>query len=100
VEAARRVIEYLQGSVLLSLTIGFISGWASAKLVSRDRRSGPIYFLAVGLLGLFLGEFMLVSFQLDEYIEPIAEFRLFFDLLAALIGAFFVAAIVHFIKPT
>ena len=98
--AAQQVLEYLQGSLLLSLAIGFVCGWAAGKLVSHEGRSGPVYFLIVGLLGLFLGEFMLLSFQLDEYIEPIAEFRLLFDLIAAFVGSFFVAAIIHFIKPT
>jgi hypothetical protein len=54
----------------------------------------------VGLLGLFLGEFIIFNFELDGYIEPIAELRLLFDLIAGYIGSFFVAAIVHFIKPT
>ncbi len=99
-EVARQVIDYLQGSVLLSLAIGFFCGWAAAKLVSQENRSGPIYFVVVGLLGLFLGEFVLFKLQLDEYIEPITEFRLLFDVIAAFVGSFFVAAIVHFIKPT
>lgn len=99
-EAAQKTIEYLQGSILLSLAIGLICGWAAAKLVSQESRFGPIYFSIAGLLGLFLGEFVLFSLQLDEYIEPIAEFRLFFDLLAGFIGSFFVTAMIHFIKPT
>ena len=99
-EAARQVIEYLQGSLFLSLMIGFLCGWAAARLVSHENRVGPVYFLAVGVVGLFLGEFVLFKLQLDEYIEPIAEFRLLFDLIAAFVGSFFIAAIVHFIKPT
>ena len=100
VEAAQSTIEYLRGSIILSLAIGLVCGWAAARLVSQESRFGPLYFLIVGLLGLFLGEFVLFSLQLEEYIEPITEFRLFFDLIAAFIGSFFVAAIVHFIKPT
>jgi uncharacterized membrane protein YeaQ/YmgE (transglycosylase-associated protein family) len=99
-EAAQQVIAYLQGSLLVSLTIAFVAGFAADKVVAHERRSGVIFFLAVGLLGLFLGEFMLFSFKLDEYIELIAEFRLFFDLIAAFVGSFLVAAIIHFIKPT
>jgi uncharacterized membrane protein YeaQ/YmgE (transglycosylase-associated protein family) len=100
VEAAQQVIAYLQGSLLVSLTIAFVAGFAADKVVAYERRSGVIFFLVVGVLGLFLGEFMLFSFKLDEYIEPIADFRLFFDLIAAFVGSFLVAAIIHFIKPT
>lgn len=99
-EAAQNTLAYLQGSLLITLTIAFVAGFAAGKVVSYERRSGVIFFLVVGLLGLFLGEFMLFSFKLDEYIEPIAEFRLFFDLIAAFIGSFLIAAIIHFIKPT
>ena len=99
-EAAQQTIVYLQGSLLVSLTIAFVAGFAADKVVAYERRSGVIFFLTVGLLGLFLGEFMLFSFKLDEYIELIAEFRLFFDLIAAFVGSFLVAAIIHFIKPT
>lgn len=99
-EAAQKVIEYLQESLLLSLAIGFVCGWAAVRLVAQEGRRGAIYYLVVGLIGLFLGEFMLFTFQFDVYIEAIAEFRLFFDLIAAFIGSFIVAAIVHFIKPT
>jgi uncharacterized membrane protein YeaQ/YmgE (transglycosylase-associated protein family) len=100
VEAVQNAVAYLQGSLLVSLTIAFVAGFAADKIVAHERRSGVIFFLVVGVLGLFLGEFMLFSFKLDEYIEPIAEFRLFFDLIAAFIGSFLVAAIIHFIKPT
>jgi uncharacterized membrane protein YeaQ/YmgE (transglycosylase-associated protein family) len=100
VEAAQQVIAYLQGSLLVSLTIAFVAGFAADKVVAYERRSGVIFFLVVGVLGLFLGEFMLFSVKLDEYIEPIADFRLFFDLIAAFVGSFLVAAIIHFIKPT
>jgi len=56
--------------------------------------------MIVGLVGLFLGEFMLVYFALNDYLENISQFRIFFDFIAAYVGSFFVAAIIHFIKPT
>ena len=99
-EAVQKVVAYLQGGMLLALGIAFTAGFAAAKIVAHERRSGWFFFLVVGVLGLFLGEFMLFSFKLDEHIEPIAEFRLLFDLIAAFIGSFFVATIIHFIKPT
>jgi uncharacterized membrane protein YeaQ/YmgE (transglycosylase-associated protein family) len=98
-ESIQEVFIYLQGGVVLSLTIAFVAGFAADKSVAYERRSGALFFLVIGLLGLFLGEFVLIYFQLDEYLENIAEFRIFIDLLAAYIGAFFIAAIIHFIKP-
>jgi len=52
------------------------------------------------VVGLFLGEFVLLYYRLDEYLETISQFRILFDLIAAYIGSFIVAAIFHFIKPT
>jgi len=84
----------------VSLILAFVAGFAADKTVAYERRSGVLFFLIIGILGLFLGEFMLVYFRLDKYLEGIAEFRILFDLIAAYLGSFFVAAIIHFIKPT
>jgi uncharacterized membrane protein YeaQ/YmgE (transglycosylase-associated protein family) len=99
-EIAQQVFAYLQGSLLVSLTIAVVAGFAAIKTVAYDRKSGVILFVIVGMLGLFLGEFMIFYFKLDEYLEKISEFRLVFDLIAAYVGSFVVAAIIHFIKPT
>ena len=99
-DSLQEVFTYLQGGVVLSLTIAFVAGFAADKTVAYERRSGALFFLIIGLLGLFLGEFVLIYSRLDEYLENIAEFRIFFDLIAAYIGAFFVAAVIHFVKPT
>lgn len=99
-ESAQEVFNYLQGSWVLTLALAFVAGFAADKTVAFERRSGALFFLTIGLLGLFLGEFMLFYLSLDEYLEPIFEFRIFFDFIAAYTGSFFLAAIVHFIKPT
>ena len=99
-ESAQEVFAYLQGSVIVSLTLAFVAGFAADKTVAYERRSGVLFFLTIGLLGLFLGEFVLVYSRLDKYLEGIAEFRVLFDLIAAYLGSFFIAAIIHFIKPT
>jgi len=70
------------------------------KTVASDQRAGFILFALVGVVGLLLGEFVLLYYGLDGYLEPISEFRIFFDFIAAYIGSFIVAAIIHFIKPT
>ena len=99
-EIAQQVFAYLQGSLLVSLILAFVAGFAADKTVAYDRRSGVVFFLIVGLLGLFLGEFMIFFFKLDEYLKTISELRIVFDLIAAYIGSFVVAAIIHFVKPT
>ena len=43
---------------------------------------------------------MLIYFGFQDYLENISEFRIFFDFVAAYVVSFFVAAIIHFIKPT
>ena len=99
-EIAQQVVAYLRGSPLVSLILAFFAGMAASKTVAYDRRTSVVFFLIVGLLGLFLGEFVIFYFRLDEYLVNIANLRIVFDLIAAYIGSFFLAAIIHFIKPT
>lgn len=99
-EAAQEVFAYLQGSIWVSLILAFIAGIAAVKTVAYDQRSGGILFSIVGVLGLFLGEFMLFWFKLDEYLDELAGLRIVFDFIAAYVGSFVIAAIIHFVKPT
>jgi uncharacterized membrane protein YeaQ/YmgE (transglycosylase-associated protein family) len=99
-ESAQEVLVYLQGSVIVALILAFVAGFAADKTVAYERRSSVLFFLIIGILGLFLGEFMLIYARLDEYLEGIAEFRILIDFIAAYLGSFFIAAIIHFIKPT
>ena len=52
----------------------------------------------MGLIGLLLSQLVLTSFG-KEYLEKLPQFRVLFDLLAAYIGSFVIAAIIHFVKP-
>jgi uncharacterized membrane protein YeaQ/YmgE (transglycosylase-associated protein family) len=99
-ETAQEVFTYLQGSVVISLTLAFVAGFAADKTVASDRRSGVLFFLIIGLLGLFVGEFMLVYSRLEDYLESLSEVRILFDFIAAYLGSFLIAAIIHFVKPT
>ena len=99
-ETLEKVAAYLQPNPVLSLGIAFVAGFAAVKTVAYDQRAGFILFALVGVVGLLLGEFVLLYYGLDGYLEPISEFRIFFDFIAAYIGSFIVAAIIHFIKPT
>jgi len=99
-ETFQKVAAYLEPNPLLALGVAFVAGFAAVKTVAYDQRTGFILFALVGVVGLFLGEFVLLYYGLDEYLEPISEFRILFDFIAAYIGSFLVAAIIHFIKPT
>jgi uncharacterized membrane protein YeaQ/YmgE (transglycosylase-associated protein family) len=99
-EALEKVSNYLQPSPILSLVVAVIAGLAAVKTVAYDQRPSFVLFVIVGVLGLFLGEFMLFYFRFDEILENIAAMRILFDLIAAYIGSFIIAAVIHFIKPT
>jgi uncharacterized membrane protein YeaQ/YmgE (transglycosylase-associated protein family) len=99
-ETLEKVAAYLQPNPVLSLGVAFVAGFAAMKTVAYDQRAGFILFSLVGVVGLILGEFVLLYYGLDGYLEPISEFRILFDFIAAYIGSFLVAAIIHFIKPT
>lgn len=98
-EIAQEVLAYLLGSLILSLGIAFVAGFAGCKTVAYEGRPGFFRFLIVGVIGLFLSQFAMLLFGLKEWFEKLPEFRLLFDVFAAYVGSFVVAAIIHFIKP-
>jgi uncharacterized membrane protein YeaQ/YmgE (transglycosylase-associated protein family) len=98
-ETAQQVLEYLGGSLLVTLAVALVAGWAASKTVASEWRSGIILWLFVGAAGLFVSQFMLLFSGLQDYIEGISEFRILFDLIAAYIGSFFIAALIHFVRP-
>jgi uncharacterized membrane protein YeaQ/YmgE (transglycosylase-associated protein family) len=98
-EIAQAVIAYFQERPLVALGIAFVAGFAGNKTVAYDRRSNLIFHLLVGLLGFFLGQFVIFFFGLLEYLDSLPEFRLLFDFIAAYLGSFVLAAIIHFVKP-
>ena len=69
------------------------------KTVAYEGRGGFFLYLLIGVFGLFLSQFVILFFGLQEYLEKLPEFRVLFDFLAAYVGSFIVAAIIHFIKP-
>ena len=99
-EIVQQVFDYLQGNPLASVGIAFVAGLAATKTVAYERRSAFVVFVIVGIIGLFLGQFVLFYFRLNEYLEKISEFRILFDFIAAYLGSFVIAAIIHAIKPT
>ena len=99
-EIALEVIAYFKVNGVLYAGMAFVAGFLAHKTVARDAGTALILSAFIGAVGLFLGQFMLLYFGLKEYLEKISEFRLFFDFLAAYIGSFIVAALIHFVKPT
>jgi uncharacterized membrane protein YeaQ/YmgE (transglycosylase-associated protein family) len=99
-EIFQEVSAYLQENLIVSLGIAFVAGFAADKTVAYERRSSILSFLVVGVIGLFLSQFTLLFFGLKDYLEKVSEFRILFDFIAAYIGSFIVAAIIHFVKPT
>jgi uncharacterized membrane protein YeaQ/YmgE (transglycosylase-associated protein family) len=98
-ETAQQILEYLRGAPLVTLSVALVAGFAASKTVGSEWRSGVVFWLFVGAAGLFLSQFVLISSGLQEYLEGVAEFRILFDLIAAYIGSFFVAALIHFLRP-
>ena len=99
-ETAEVVFHYLLGNPVVYLGVAFIAGLVGNKTVAYEGRTGFFLYLLIGVFGLFLSQFVILFFGLQEYLEKLPEFRVLFDFLAAYVGSFIVAAIIHFIKPT
>ena len=98
-ETAQIVFHYLVGNPAVYFGVAFIAGLAGNKTVAHEGRGGFFLYLLIGLFGLFLSQFVILFFGLQGYLEKLPEFRVLFDFLAAYVGSFIVAAIIHFIKP-
>ena len=80
------------------LGIALIAGFAGCKTVVSAWRANFVAFFLVGLVGLLLSQLVIASF-FKEYIEKLPQFQMLFNLIAAYIGSFIVAAVINFIKP-
>jgi uncharacterized membrane protein YeaQ/YmgE (transglycosylase-associated protein family) len=98
-ETAQAVFSHLLGNPIVSLGLAFIAGFAASKTVAYEGKSGFFLYLLIGVLGLFVSQFVIFFFGLQGYLEALPEFRLLFDFIAAYVGSFIVAAIIHFVKP-
>jgi uncharacterized membrane protein YeaQ/YmgE (transglycosylase-associated protein family) len=96
---AQAVVSYLLGNPVLSLGLAFIAGFAASKTVAYEGKAGFFLYLLVGVFGLFLSQFVIIFFGLQEYLQSLPEFRVLFDFIAAYVGSFIVAAIIHAIRP-
>jgi uncharacterized membrane protein YeaQ/YmgE (transglycosylase-associated protein family) len=98
-EIAQAVITYFQQRPLVVLGTGLVAGFAANKTVAYDGSANVLFHLLIGLIGFFLGQFVILFFGLFEYIDALPEFRILFDFIAAYLGSFFLAALIHFVKP-
>ena len=96
---AENVLIYLQDNLLVTIVFGLLAGFLASKTVVLGKSSSLPLFLAIGLIGSFAGQFAMLYFNVEYVIGNIPQFRLFFDLLAAYIGSFVLASIIHFFKP-
>ena len=99
-ETLQQVVAYVMTNLAGSLVIAVIAGFLATRLVAAERRPGVIGFTIIGSIGFFLGHFVINYYQFSEYLDSLQGLRIFIDLMAAFIGSFVIAGIVHFIKPT
>ncbi|MCZ6562487.1 MAG: hypothetical protein O6948_06155 [Deltaproteobacteria bacterium] len=96
---SEEVLQYFQDNLLIFIAIAFLAGFAAARSVAVLKEGSLALYIIVGVLGAFIGQFGILYFGIDRILDQIAEFRIFFDFLAAYIGAFIVASIFNFFKP-
>jgi uncharacterized membrane protein YeaQ/YmgE (transglycosylase-associated protein family) len=99
-EIVQDILIYIKSNPVLSLVIAFIAGFLATRIVAAERRPGVLGFTIIGLFGLLLGHFMIAYFGYTEYLDSLLELRVIADLIAAFIGSFVIAGIIHFIRPT
>ena len=99
-EIALETLIYVIDNPVLTLVIAFIAGFLATKFVAADRRPGIIGFVIIGLIGSFLGHFVIIYFRWNESLDSLLALRIIIDLFAAFIGSFLIAGILHFLKPS
>jgi len=99
-EIAEEVLKkYFQEKLLFALPTALIAGFAGMKSVAPTKRSNPVFYLIVGLLGSFLGQFTIRYLGIKEILDELPHFWFLFDFLTAYAGSFAIASLLHFVKP-
>jgi uncharacterized membrane protein YeaQ/YmgE (transglycosylase-associated protein family) len=99
-EITQDILIYIQSNPVLSLIIAFIAGFLATRIVAAERRPGAVGFTIIGLIGFFLGHFMIAYYEYTEYLDSLLELRVIADMIAAFVGSFVIAGIIHFVRPT
>ena len=98
-QTAEEVLKYFQENLLATLAIAFVAGFAAIQSVAPGKSGNFFLYFTVGLLGSFLGHLGMLYFGIDEILRETSNFRILFDFIAAYIGSFAVASVIHMIKP-
>jgi uncharacterized membrane protein YeaQ/YmgE (transglycosylase-associated protein family) len=98
-ETALEASQYLQDNLLVALVIALIMGFLASKTVTHWGKSNIAVYFLVGALGSFVGQFVIRFIGLKPVLDQVAGMWLLFDLVAAYVGSFVVAALAHLFKP-
>lgn len=99
-QISQDILIYIQSNPVLTLVIAFIAGFLATRMVASERRPGILGFTIIGLCGFFLGHFLIAYYEYTEYLDSLLELRILADMIAAFVGAFTIAGIIHFVRPT
>lgn len=99
-EAVLEALIYIIDNPVLTVVLVFFSGFLASRIVLSDRRPGVLGFSIIGVLGFFLGHFMISYMTWNERLEGLRELRVIVEFLGAFIGSFVIAGIAHFVKPS
>ncbi len=94
------VLIFVIDNPLYTIVMAFLAGFLASRLVAAERRPGTIGFSIIGLIGFFLGRLVITYFELNETLDSLRELRFVIDLVASFAGAFAIAGLLHFIKPS
>jgi uncharacterized membrane protein YeaQ/YmgE (transglycosylase-associated protein family) len=98
-EIALEAWQYLLDNLLVALVIAFVMGFLAMKTVTHWGKSNIALYFIVGVLGTFVGQFVVRLVGLKGLLDQVAGMWLLFDLMIAYVGAFIVATIAHLFKP-
>jgi uncharacterized membrane protein YeaQ/YmgE (transglycosylase-associated protein family) len=98
-ESAFLALSYLRENLLASLGIAIAAGFAANKTVVLGKTRSFVLCIVVGVVGSFIGQFAIFYFGLRELLDELTGFRYLFDFIAAYVGSFILAAMIHFVKP-
>ncbi len=99
-EALLDVLIFVIDNPFYTIVMALLAGFLATRLVAAERRPAIIGFSIIGLIGFFLGRFVLTYFELNETLDRLRDLRVAIDLVASFAGAFAVASLVHLIKPS
>ncbi len=99
-QIAREAFSYIQTNMVANAVIAVITGFAACKSVASEWKDIGLLFIFVGLVGFFLGQFMILFLGLKEFLDQLPQFTWLFDIIIGFVGSFVIATIVNFFKPT